>query len=194
LLEKIALEPNHWLDEFVRYCPGAAGLVLRRIWLRRRLSALGQYARFGIGTMVVGGRNISIGSHFSLLRNSGLYAENGKLRIGDRVSINTNVTIDACDDGQIVIGDDVLIGPNVVLRASGHVFSDLGKPINQQGHTGGSIVLEDDVWLGANVVVVPNVTIAAHSVVAAGAVVTHNVEAGTVVGGVPARSMSRRRS
>jgi len=127
------------------------------------------------------------------MRNSSLYAENGKLQIGDRVSVNSNVSIDACDNGRIIIGDDVLIGPNVVLRASDHEFGALDKPINQQAHTGGSIILEDDVWLAANVVVVSNVTIAAHSIVAAGAVVTHDVESGVVVGGVPARVISRRK-
>lgn len=193
LLEKVALEPDHWLDGFVRYCPGSTGLLLRRMRWQHQLAALGPYARFEIGTLITGGKNVSIGSHFSLLRHSGLHAVSGSLRIGDRVSINSNVCIDACDNGQITIGDDVLIGPNVVLRASDHLFSVLDKPINQQGHTGGCIVIEDDVWLGANVVVVPNVTIAAHSVVAAGAVVTHDVESGMVVGGVPARLILRRK-
>src|SRR5262245_66608708 len=111
------------MDELVRFCLGATGLLLRRMWWRRRLAALGEYAHFGIGTVITGGRNISIGSHFALLRHSSLYANDGILKIGDRVSVNSNVCIDACDNGQISIGDDVLIGPNVVLRASGHVFS-----------------------------------------------------------------------
>jgi len=126
------------------------------------------------------------------MRYSALDARNGTLQIGDRVSINSNVLLDASDNGRIIIGSDVLIGPNVVLRASNHVFKDKDRPINQQGHTGGYILVQDDVWIGANVVVVPNVTIGAHAVVAAGAVVTSDVEPWTVVGGVPARVISRR--
>jgi galactoside O-acetyltransferase len=154
---------------------------------------LGVHAHFGVGALISGGGNISIGSHFAAHRYSALYADTGKLRISDRVSINSNVCIDACDGGEITIGNDVLIGPNCVLRATGHVFQSLIVPVNQQGHTGGTIVIEDDVWLGANVVVLPNVTIARQSIVAAGAVVTHDVEAGAIVGGVPARVIKRRR-
>jgi len=142
---------------------------------------------------ISGAQSISIGSHFSSMRNSALYSDRGSLQIGDRVSINSNVCIDACDGGEIRVGNDVLIGPNVVLRASGHVFSSLDQPVNRQGHTGGSIVIEDDVWLGANVVILPNVVIASHAVVGAGAVVTCNVEPGTVVGGIPAKLISRRK-
>jgi acetyltransferase-like isoleucine patch superfamily enzyme len=108
------------------------------------------------------------------------------------VSINSRVSIDASRGGRIIIGNDVLIGQNVVLRASNHLFSATDAAIVSQGHTGGEIVVEDDVWIGANVVIVPGVTIGAHAVVAAGAVVTHHVNAWTVVGGVPARVISHR--
>jgi len=147
---------------------------------------------FEIGARLVCAKNISIGHRFSLMRYSALYACDGTLQIGDRVSINSNVLLDASENGRIIIGSDVLIGPNVVLRASNHVFKDKDRPINQQGHTGGYILVQDDVWIGANVVVVPNVTIGAHAVVAAGAVVTSDVEPWTVVGGVPARVILRR--
>jgi acetyltransferase-like isoleucine patch superfamily enzyme len=138
--------------------------------------------------------NISIGEKFSMMRYSRLAASDGVMRIGDRVSINSHVCIDASDGGRITIGDDVLIGPNAVLRASNHVFSEIGRPINQQGHAGGDIIIEKDVWIAANVVVVPNARIGSHAVVAAGAVVNRDVEPWTVVGGVPARVISQRSS
>ena len=49
----------------------------------------------------------------------------------------------------------------------------------------------DDAWLGANVTVLPGVTIGNGAVVAAGAVVSRDVEENTVVGGVPARLLRR---
>ena len=45
----------------------------------------------------------------------------------------------------------------------------------------------DDVWIGANAVVLPNVSIGRHCVVAAGAVVTKDVPDYAVAGGVPAK-------
>jgi galactoside O-acetyltransferase len=121
-----------------------------------------------------------------------LLACEGSIRIGDRVSVNTNVQINASDGGVIAIGDDVLIGPNVVLRASDHAFDDIARPVNCQGHSGGRIVIEADVWIGANAFVARDVVIHEHAIVAAGAVVTRDVEAAAIVGGVPAQVIGWR--
>ena len=51
----------------------------------------------------------------------------------------------------------------------------------------------DDVWIGANVVIVPDVTIGAHAIVAAGAVVTRDIPEYAVAAGVPARVIGDRR-
>ncbi|MDE6574416.1 MAG: acyltransferase [Muribaculaceae bacterium] len=47
--------------------------------------------------------------------------------------------------------------------------------------------MADRVWIGANVTILPGVTVGEGAVIAAGAVVTKNVPARTVVGGVPAK-------
>lgn len=49
------------------------------------------------------------------------------------------------------------------------------------------VVLEANVWIGANATILPGVTIGENAVVAAGAVVTRDVPANTIVGGVPAK-------
>lgn len=141
----IAAEPGFWISELIRHIPGRTGILVRRIWMKHQLAALGKSAVFGMDTLVVCGENISIGNGFSMMRYSILYACEGILQIGNGVSVNSNVCIDASDRGRIIIGNDVLIGPNAVLRASNHLFSGKDTPIIQQGHTGGSIVVEDDV-------------------------------------------------
>lgn len=49
------------------------------------------------------------------------------------------------------------------------------------------ITIGNNVWIGANVTILPGVTVGEDAVIAAGAVVTSDVAAGTVVGGVPAK-------
>lgn len=46
-----------------------------------------------------------------------------------------------------------------------------------------------DVWIGGNVTILPGITIGNNVVVAAGAVVTHDIPDNTLVGGVPARKI-----
>ncbi len=159
VVHSIKPELVRWFDAMMRCIPGRGGSLLRVLRLRYQLASLGDDATFETGVVVGGGENIIIGHLFSIMRNCSLWAYRGVLQIGDRVSVNTNVIIDACDDGFVQIGDDVLIGPNVVLRASNHVFESREKLINEQGHTGGKIIIQNDVWIASNVVVVPNVTI-----------------------------------
>ena len=54
------------------------------------------------------------------------------------------------------------------------------------------VIIEDDVWLGRNVVIMPGVHIAKGAIVGAGAVVTKDVPAYAVVGGVPAKIIQSR--
>ena len=49
------------------------------------------------------------------------------------------------------------------------------------------VTIEDDVWIGTGAVILPGVTLHRGAVIGAGAVVTKDVDAYTVVGGVPAK-------
>ena len=113
----------------------------------------------------------------------------GIVTIGSHCSLNAGaVTV-----GRVTIGDLVRIASYAVLVGENHVFEDPASPIAAQGLTSKGVVIEDDVWIGANVTIVDGVTVGAHSVVAAGAVVTRDVAAWSVMAGVPARLIKRRR-
>ena len=110
---------------------------------------------------------------------------------GKNTTIGKNVFINAgCkfqDQGGITIGDGSLIGHNVVLATLNHSLL-ASKRANL---IPAPIRIGKNVWIGANAVVLPGVTIGDGAVIAAGAVVTKNVEADTVVGGVPAKVIRR---
>lgn len=107
------------------------------------------------------------------------------ITLGKRVFVNSGCQFQ--DQGGIVIGDDVLIGPKVVLATLNH-----GEQPDDRGTLYPKpIHIANKVWIGANVTVLPGVTIGENAIVAAGAVVTKNVEANTIVGGVPAKLIKR---
>lgn len=109
---------------------------------------------------------------------------------GRNIHIGKNVFINSCchfqDQGGIYIGDDVLIGHNVVLATIDH---DL-DPYDRQNHYA-PIRIGNRVWIGSSTVITKGVTIGDGAVIAAGAVVTKDVEPNTVVGGVPAKLIRR---
>lgn len=110
------------------------------------------------------------------------YTDFGKnITIGKDVFINSGCHFQ--DQGGIEIGDGALIGHNVVLATINH---DLNPKENRKNHYA-PIKIGAHVWIGSNAAVLPGVTIGDYAVVAAGAVVTRDVPAMTVAGGVPAR-------
>ncbi len=90
------------------------------------------------------------------------------------------------DTSPIYIGEDVFIGPKCVLACAGHPVNSEQRrtePLTQSK----PIHIGNNVWLGASVTVIGGVTIGDGSVIAAGAVVTKDIPAGVVAGGVPCK-------
>ena len=106
--------------------------------------------------------------------------------IGEDCSIQTNVTI--TDPSYVSLGDNVRLSGctlfchdgsiNMINRAYGLKLDRVGK-----------IDIRDNVFIGHGAIVLPGVTIGPYAVVAAGAVVSRDVEPHSVYGGVPARRL-----
>lgn len=93
--------------------------------------------------------------------------------------------------GRIFLGDHVAIAPGVFITASNYKLED-GKPIHEQPKVESDIRIGNDVWLGTGVVVTAGVTIGDGCIVGAGAVVTKDLPAGSIAGGVPAKIIGTR--
>lgn len=108
---------------------------------------------------------------------------------GQNITIGKKVFINACcnfqDQGGITIGDGSLIGHKAVLATLNHGIA----PEDRGSLYPSPIVIGKNVWLGASVTILPGVTIGDHAIIAAGAVVTSDVRANTIVAGVPAKEI-----
>lgn len=114
------------------------------------------------------------------------YTDFGKnITVGKNVFFNTGCSFQ--DRGGISIGDGTMMGMNVTIATLNH-----GLPLETRNVTYPSpVIIGDNVWIGSNATILPGVTIGDNSVVAAGAVVTKDVPANTVVAGVPAKELKK---
>jgi acetyltransferase-like isoleucine patch superfamily enzyme len=118
---------------------------------------------------------------------------NGVLRVGSGTRIGRYCVISAA--AVIDIGASVLMGQNVLVVDHNHGFSDPSLPIRDQGiESARPVRIEAGSWLGQNAIVCAGVTIGERAVIAANAVVTHDVPAGCLAGGVPAKVIRDRAS
>ena len=188
-------EIKDWIEFLIRNIPGRTGFLFRSQYYKRRLKKSFKHNRFESGLRIEYPKNILIGSYSYFGLDNKIYAsELSQIKIGSHVTFNSNVMVNARGKGKIFIGNNVLIGPNVVLRSNNHSFNDINIPIKEQGMTYGDIFIEDDVWISANSVILPNCKLGKGSIIAAGAVVTSDVESYSIVGGVPAKKIRRRDS
>lgn len=120
----------------------------------------------------------------------GAYFGDGRgIHLGAGSGIGVNCRL----HGPVRIGSDVMMGPDVVVLAVSHGMSPSSTMRVQGRLPTRPVVIGDDVWIGTRAILLPGVCVGDHSIIGAGAVVTKNVEAWTVVAGNPARVVRRRR-
>ncbi|WP_290371140.1 acyltransferase [Ruania halotolerans] len=112
----------------------------------------------------------------------------GEVHIGANSSVNAYAVV----RGTVRIGNGVRIGAHTSLLGFDHTFAP-DRPTHTQPLTSRGITVGDDVYIGSHVMVVDGVTIGAHSVIGAGAVVTKDVPEWSIMVGNPARRVRDRR-
>ena len=143
-------------------------------------------------------RHYTFGDNFHAGRNVVLWAKNSII-IGNNCYIGRNSQIEC----NVKIGNDVLIANNVAFVGRyDHHYQQIGSPIRFASQVRDSdyswleenrvTVVEDDVWLGYGVIVLSGVTLKTGSIIAAGSVVTKDVEPYSIYAGCPAKKISDR--
>lgn len=107
-----------------------------------------------------------------------------RITLGDNILIHSGAFIDG--EGKIEIGNNFVASKNLVILSSSHNYElpellpwDEKKILEP-------VVIEDNVWCGINVIIMPGIRIGEGAVIAAGSVVTKDVQRCTIVGGNPA--------
>ena len=114
---------------------------------------------------------------------------NGKLSIGDDVFIGAGSRIVAVAPAEVIIGSHIDIAPQVLILTGTHLVEPEGSHMAGRGEAR-SVKIGDGCWLCARAAILPGVSLAEKTVVAAGSVVTQDVvEYETLVAGVPAKKV-----
>ena len=132
-------------------------------------------------------RNIKLDKNVKIGRNCQLNTEihTSQLLIKQNTSINKNCVIDF--SGGILIDENVTISEGVMIESHDHGYDPRSKPV------GIKKVIEKDVWIGTKAIILPQARIIGKgSIVAAGAVVTKDVQPFTIVGGNPAKILKHK--
>jgi len=107
--------------------------------------------------------------------------------VGRNIRLGRNVFINhACsflDLGGITIEDEVMVGPRVNITSENHPV----KSTRRKTLIPGAVVIKRNAWIGGAASIMPGITIGENAVVAAGALVSKDVPANTVVAGIPAK-------
>jgi acetyltransferase-like isoleucine patch superfamily enzyme len=111
-----------------------------------------------------------------------------ELILGDNIDIGWMSTI--------AVGSKVTIGNNVRIAGQAFLAGYPGHPLDAADRAAGlsdidgqvgDITIEDDVWIATGVTILPNVRIGKRSIIATGSIVTKDVPADVIAGGIPAK-------
>ena len=144
--------------------------------MKRGFNKCGDKVKIGAGCEIKPLSNISLGSY---------------VEIGPRALFWST-------HARIIIGSHVIFGPQVTIITGDHATNYVGKYIMDVGDTekplecDANVIIDDDVWIGCNVTILKGVHIHTGAIIAAGSVVTKDVDSYCIYGGVPAKKIKDR--
>lgn len=209
-----ALLKYEFLTSTFSGCPGALGILLRKIFYRFLFKKIGKGVVFGRNITLRHPNKIIIGDNVLIDENCMLDAkgnDNKGIEIKNGSYIGRN-TILSCKDGDIILEENVNIGFNCEVQSSSHV--SIGKntlvaayvyiiagdhihesedqPVSLIQGTSKGIVIGENCWLGAKATIFDGVEIGHNVVIGASAVVNEDVAPFSVAVGIPAKVIKNK--
>jgi acetyltransferase-like isoleucine patch superfamily enzyme len=185
------MRANHMLSlEYLRLLAG----LLRRRWLTRygrRLHTDGLAFVASDVVLQIGPRaRIDLGRWSWLGHGTKIRCHEGVVSIGAKTVMGQECTVSAYQ--HISIGRECVIADRVMLIDFDHGMVEVERPIRLQGIYKRDVRVGNNVWIGYGACVLRGVTVGDNAVIGTNAVVTEDVPANAVVGGVPARIIRMR--
>lgn len=113
--------------------------------------------------------------------------QDAELIIGDNVGISGG---GICCANKVIIGNNVMFGANTfVTDTDFHPIDPLNRRDSSEKINTAPVIIEDNVFLGMNVIVLKGVKIGKNSIIAAGSIVTREIEENCIAAGIPARKI-----
>lgn len=132
----------------------------------------------------------AIGKNTSIQPSAHLaYSHN--IFLGNNVIINRSAYVWAGEASKIVIGDFSALAPEAFVSSRSYGLKK-GELIWTQPPIEKDVIIGKNVWVGTKAIILPGVHIGDGAIIAAGAIVTKNVEANSIVAGVPAKKIKDR--
>jgi acetyltransferase-like isoleucine patch superfamily enzyme len=172
-----------------------ARLVARWAWLRLRwrgrlktdgIAFVGPGVTFEIGRDA----SVHLGRWSWIGHGCKIRAHEGEVRIGAKTVLGQECTISAYQ--HVSIGRECIVADRVMLIDFDHGVVDVETPIRHQGIYKRDVRVGHNVWIGYGACFLRGVTVGDNAIVGTNSVVTRDVPANAVAGGVPARVLRMR--
>jgi acetyltransferase-like isoleucine patch superfamily enzyme len=170
-------------------------LALRWLWLKLRwrgrlktdgLCFVGPGVKFEIGRDA----SVHLGRWSWIGHGCKVRVHEGELILGAKSVLGQECTISAFQ--HVSIGRECIIADRVMMIDFDHGMVEVERPIREQGIYKRDVNIGHNVWIGYGACVLRGVTVGDNSVIGTSSVVTCDVPANTVVGGIPAKLIRKR--
>jgi len=174
--------------------PKYARLLVRLLWLRLRHRRLWSDGIAFVGpkvTLQIGPRGrVELGRWSWVGHGCKIRAHEGLVSIGAKSVLGQECTISAFQ--HVSIGRECVIADRVMMIDFDHGMVEVDRPVRLQGIYKRDVRVGNNVWIGYGACILRGVTVGDNAVIGTLAVVTRDVPANAVVGGVPARVIRMR--
>jgi acetyltransferase-like isoleucine patch superfamily enzyme len=175
--------------------PGYAPLIARWLWLKLRWRGRFQtdglcFVCPGVKFEIASGAVVRMGRWSWLGHGCKIRAHEGSISIGAKTVLGQECTISSYQ--HVSIGRECIVADRVMLIDFDHGIVETERPIREQGIYKRDVDVGHNVWIGYGACILRGVQVGDNSVIGTSAVVTAEVPANAVVGGVPARVIRMR--